>query len=191
MRARARVCARRSELSVRATPEAPLTSAGIPPSPRNRRKVLELGDAEEACMLADESDVGAVKLMASAAPRRAAAHCAAPRCAASHGAASRFSPNALRCSDCSTAFVRDLRAPILSYLTSARPPARPPARSQIGECFIDCAPSEAAEHVQRETDVAKAAKGALEGELKAAEARMAVLKKTLYARFGKSINLEE
>ena len=45
--------------------------------------------------------------------------------------------------------------------------------------------------MQRETDVAKAAKGALEGELKAAEARMAVLKKTLYARFGKSINLEE
>ena len=66
---------------------------------RNRRKVLELGDAEEACMLADETDTGAVKLMASAegprdalrraALRRTATRCdalrrAALRCAASH-----------------------------------------------------------------------------------------------------------
>ena len=62
---------------------------------------------------------------------------------------------------------------------------------QVGECFIDCAPSEAGEHVARELESAKAAKGALEAELKAAEARMGALKKVLYARFGKSINLEE
>ena len=88
------------------------------------KKILELGDAEEACMLADEGAAGAVKIM-------------------------------------------------------------------VGECFVDATPAEAGEHVARELAAATAGKAALAAELAAAEARMAALKKTLYARFGKSINLEE
>jgi hypothetical protein len=150
---------------------------------RNRRKVLELGDAEEACMLADESDAGAVKLMASdEGPRDALRRAALRRLARAALPELRVARTALRrLLSCAHACITH---------TTPGPPACPP-HTQIGECFIDCAPSEAAEHVQRETDVAKAAKGALEAELRAAESRMAVLKKTLYARFGKSINLEE
>jgi prefoldin subunit 4 len=88
------------------------------------KRALELGDAEEACLLADESAAGAVKIM-------------------------------------------------------------------VGECFVDATPAEAAEHVQRELAAAARAREALGAEAAAADARMAALKKQLYGRFGKSINLED
>jgi len=88
------------------------------------KRALELGDAEEACLLADEAAAGAVKI-------------------------------------------------------------------QVGECFVDATPAEAAEHVQRELAAAARSKEALAAEAATADARLAALKKQLYARFGKSINLEE
>ena len=61
----------------------------------------------------------------------------------------------------------------------------------VGECFVDATGDEATAWVQRELATAQERKKALEAEMKAVEARLGALKKALYARFGKNINLEE
>jgi chaperonin cofactor prefoldin len=61
----------------------------------------------------------------------------------------------------------------------------------IGESFIDVDSSEATEFVNKELAAAKANKEKYEAQLATIIARQAELKKALYARFGKSINLEE
>jgi prefoldin subunit 4 len=61
----------------------------------------------------------------------------------------------------------------------------------IGEVFVDIDGTAATDYIQGELNKANATKSSLESSLKQVEARMAELKATLYARFGKSINLDE
>ena len=61
----------------------------------------------------------------------------------------------------------------------------------VGECFDDVDGAAAATFVQEALAVAKERRDSAERELKLVEGRMGELKKVLYARFGKSINLEE
>ncbi len=61
----------------------------------------------------------------------------------------------------------------------------------VGESFVDVDSAAADEHLKKELEAARAARSKAEGDIKAIEARQGELKKVLYARFGKSINLEE
>lgn len=61
----------------------------------------------------------------------------------------------------------------------------------IGETFVDVDSSKALEFIQQAQADDKAALERARAELKACLDRMAGLKKSLYARFGRNINLEE
>lgn len=61
----------------------------------------------------------------------------------------------------------------------------------IGECLVDVDSTEAGDYISRELQNAKDKKESMETKLKRIEVRQAELKKALYARFGRSINLEE
>jgi prefoldin subunit 4 len=61
----------------------------------------------------------------------------------------------------------------------------------IGESFVDVDSGAALEFIQKAVAEDKAAMAAMAAEVKRINERQAVLKKELYGRFGKNINLEE
>jgi len=61
----------------------------------------------------------------------------------------------------------------------------------IGEAFFDADADTAQAFLEKELARARESKAEADGELSRIEARMGELKTTLYARFGKGINLEE
>jgi prefoldin subunit 4 len=64
-------------------------------------------------------------------------------------------------------------------------------RMRLGEAFLHLAPDAAEAALEEHTDAAKERMAELQREQEERAARMKVLKKQLYARFGSSINLEE
>ena len=61
----------------------------------------------------------------------------------------------------------------------------------VGEAFVDVDSESATEFLNKELNNAKKLKETSDKELMEIESRMGILKKALYARFGKGINLEE
>ena len=61
----------------------------------------------------------------------------------------------------------------------------------VGECFVDTSADDATAFVAAALAEERATKERLEAELKTIAATQDVLKKRLYARFGRSINLED
>lgn len=64
-------------------------------------------------------------------------------------------------------------------------------RYVIGECFVHIDKDSAEERIQAQTDLVTSEIGEFKGELDDIAAQMAQLKKALYGKFGKSINLED
>ncbi len=66
-----------------------------------------------------------------------------------------------------------------------------PCRLLIGEAFVDCDSQAALEYINNALDADKALRDQLSADMKALDTRLGELKTVLYARFGKSINLED
>ncbi len=62
---------------------------------------------------------------------------------------------------------------------------------QVGECFVDSDSDAAGAYIAAALEKDKGARDAGAAELASIAARQAALKAKLYARFGKSINLED
>jgi len=62
---------------------------------------------------------------------------------------------------------------------------------QVGECFVDVDSSHATEWIEQQRARNAAVISAREDELRTIDARQVDLKKLLYAKFGKGINLED
>ena len=92
---------------------------------------------------------------------------------------------------CTAKSVRALLALAAAHRRSARRRVHVPGRYAFGECYYEVTKDAADELLESQKEKVAGEMSKLEEELTSVRATLADLKSKLYARFGKSINLEE